>query len=225
MTDVADNEKGYHSGTGSDEASHQIFERPTGLKGLYYHPLTQVHNVLSKTLLSTLANMSCLFNALNGLGGGGQVDNTTGANSNAALYATFAFSAFFAGSINNKLGSRATLLLGSTGYALYVGSFLCVGSIIQTVSPSFCDSAINIHPGAKAFVIAAGAILGVCAGLLWTAQGCLMMAYPTEGEKGKYIGVFWAIFNMGGVVGASVAFGQNYHSEVRNVLSLLERWN
>lgn len=91
--------------------------------------------------------------------------------------------------------------MGSTGYALYVGSFL----------------AINIHPGAKAFVIAAGAILGVCAGLLWTAQGCLMMAYPTEGEKGKYIGVFWAIFNMGGVVGASVAFGQNYHSEANSV--------
>lgn len=77
-------------------------------------------------------------------------------------------------------------------------------------------SAINIHPGAKAFVIAAGAILGISAGLLWTAQGALMMAYPTEGEKGKYIGVFWAIFNLGGVVGASVALGQNFHSKVSN---------
>ena len=38
-----------------------------------------------------------LFNALNGLGAGGQVDSTTSANSNAALYATFAFAAFFAG--------------------------------------------------------------------------------------------------------------------------------
>ncbi|KAF9445615.1 hypothetical protein P691DRAFT_762343 [Macrolepiota fuliginosa MF-IS2] len=62
-----------------------------------------------------------LFNALNGLGGG-QLDAMTSANSNAAVYATFAFSAFFAGSINNVLGSRLTLLLGSTGYALCVGS-------------------------------------------------------------------------------------------------------
>lgn len=38
-----------------------------------------------------------LFNALNGLGGGGQVDPTTSANANSALYATFAVAAFFAG--------------------------------------------------------------------------------------------------------------------------------
>lgn len=29
-------------------------------------------------------------------------------------------------SINNVLGSRMTLLLGTTGYALYIGSYLCV---------------------------------------------------------------------------------------------------
>lgn len=40
-----------------------------------------------------------LFNALNGLGGGGQVDATTSANANVALYATFAVLAFFAGSV------------------------------------------------------------------------------------------------------------------------------
>ena len=39
---------------------------------------------------------------------------------------------------------------------------------------------MNIHPGAGGFVVAAGALLGVCAGLLWTAQGSLMMGYPTE---------------------------------------------
>jgi len=137
-----------------------------------------------------------LFNSLNGLGGGGQIDSKTGANGNVALYSTFAVTAFFSGSINNKLGARLTLLLGSTGYALYTGSFL----------------AYNIHRGAGAFVIAAGAILGVCAGLLWTAQGSLMMAYPTEDQKGRFIAIFWGIFNLGAVVGASVALGQNYNS-------------
>jgi sugar phosphate permease len=73
---------------------------------------------------------------------------------------------------------------------------------------------LNIHPNAKGFVIAAGAILGICAGLLWTAQGSLMMAYPTEGQKGRFVGVFWTIFNLGGVVGASVTLGQNFHSKV-----------
>ena len=66
-------------------------------------------------------------------------------------------------------------------------------------------------------MIAAGTVLGMCAGLLWTAQGSLMLAYPTEYEKGKFIGIFWSIFNLGGVVGAAVSLGQNFHSEVSGV--------
>ena len=42
-------------------------------------------------------NRSGLFNALNGLGGGGQLDTKTSANANVALYSTFAVMAFFAG--------------------------------------------------------------------------------------------------------------------------------
>jgi MFS family permease len=192
MSDIA-NEKG---SSRSDANTPEILERPKGLKGIYYHPATQV------AMLGLVCFMCPgLFNSLNGLGGGGQVDAQTGANANSALYATFAATAFCAGSINNILGPRLTLLLGTTGYALYIGSWL----------------ATNIHPGAGDFVIAAGALLGVCAGLLWTAQGALMMAYPTEGEKGKYIALFWGIFNLGGVVGAAVALGQNYKSTANAV--------
>jgi len=71
----------------------------------------------------------------------------------------------------------------------------------------------NIHPNTGAYVITAGAVLGFCAALLWTAQGSLMMSYPTESQKGMYIGIFWAIFNLGGVVGAAIAFGQNSDSK------------
>ncbi|KAL0068046.1 hypothetical protein AAF712_004949 [Marasmius tenuissimus] len=71
---------------------------------------------------------------------------------------------------------------------------------------------MNIHPNAGGFVIAAGAILGMCAGLLWSAQGSLMLSYPTEAEKGKYIAIFWSIFNLGAVLGAAVSLGQNFHS-------------
>ncbi|PCH33152.1 MFS general substrate transporter [Wolfiporia cocos MD-104 SS10] len=177
-------------------AAPAVFERPTGIKGLYYNPVVQVF------MLGFVCFMGPgLFNALNGLGGGGQLSTTTSANANVALYATFAFTAFFAGSINNVLGPRLTLLLGSSGYALYIGSYL----------------AINIHPNAGGFVIAAGAVLGICAGLLWTAQGSLMLAYPTESQKGIFIGIFWSVFNLGGVVGAAVALGRNFHSTANSV--------
>ena len=66
--------------------------RMKGLKGFYYNPYTQC------VMLGFVCFLEPgLFNALNGLGGGGQIDAATSANSNAALYATFSVMAFFAG--------------------------------------------------------------------------------------------------------------------------------
>ncbi|KAF8810320.1 hypothetical protein BYT27DRAFT_7222059 [Phlegmacium glaucopus] len=139
-----------------------------------------------------------LFNALNGLGASGQVDSATSANANAALYAAFACFSIPSGSINNQLGSRLTLLLGTTGYALYVGSYL----------------ALNIHPQVDGFVIAAGVLLGISASLLWTAQGSLILSYPTESQKGRFISIFWCIYNLGGVVGAAASLALNFKSMI-----------
>lgn len=80
------------------------------------------------------------------------------------------------GTVVNKLGPNIALSIGTAGYTLYIGSML----------------SYNINGDGK-FNIAAGAILGVCAGLLWTAQGVLMLAYSTEATKGRYIAIFWAV--------------------------------
>ncbi|EGN93502.1 hypothetical protein SERLA73DRAFT_172117 [Serpula lacrymans var. lacrymans S7.3] len=167
-------------------------------------PLVLDRNPYSQVIILGFVCFMCpgMFNALTGLGGGGQVDGKSAANANCALYSTSAFFSFFPGSsIHNVLGSRLTLFLGTFGYSLYIASFLVV----------------NIHPGAGAFVTTAGALLGICAALLWTAQGSLMLAYPTEVQKGRFIGIFWAIFNLGAVVGAAVALGNNFHSEAGSV--------
>ena len=118
--------------------------------------------------------------------------------------------------MHNVLGPRLCLVLGTWGYSLYIASFLYVPrrSYPLRYLPTILNSATNIHPGAGDFVVVAGAILGVCASLVWTAQGSLMMAYPTEAQKGTFIGYFWAIFNLGGVVGSAVAFGLNFNSTV-----------
>ncbi|KAH7907552.1 MFS general substrate transporter [Hygrophoropsis aurantiaca] len=197
MSTNVEEEKARGSGDDLNQSEQdELFERPKGWRGVYTHPTTQV------ALLGFVCFMCPgMFNALTGLGGGGKVDPTSNSNSNAALYATFAFFAFFSGSAINVLGPRLALILGTWGYSLYIASFL----------------ATNINTGAGTFVVVAGAILGVCASLLWTAQGAIMMAYPTEAQKGLYIGIFWAIFNLGGVVGSAVAFGANFHSESNGV--------
>ncbi|PKY06933.1 DUF895 domain membrane protein [Aspergillus campestris IBT 28561] len=141
-----------------------------------------------------------MFNAVSGLGGAGQLDKTDVNNANTALYSTFAVVGFFAGSIANRIGLRMTLSIGGFGYFLYVAALLSYN-----------------HNKNDGFLIFAGALLGVCGGLLWCAQGAVMMSYPTEQEKGKFISVFWVIFNLGGVIGSLVPLGQNLHSNTGTV--------
>ncbi|SJL05279.1 uncharacterized protein ARMOST_08645 [Armillaria ostoyae] len=61
---------------------------------------------------------------------------------------------------------------------------------------------INIHSSAVV------AILGLSASFLWTAQGSCTL----EMKKGKFIGTFWSIFNLGSAVGVSDAAGRNRKS-------------
>lgn len=135
-----------------------------------------------------------MFNALSGTGGAGLPKEyfATAANANVALYCTFATIGFLSGTIINRLGVKWTIAIGGLGYALNSASYLCFN-----------------HTHNTGFVIASGAILGVCAACLWAGQGVIIMAYPTESEKGKYLAIFWMIFNLGAVIGAIIPLAQS----------------
>lgn len=137
-----------------------------------------------------------MYNSVTGLGGAGQLNLSDVSKSNTATYSTFAVVGFFAGSIANRIGLQLTLSFGGFGYFLYVASLLSYN-----------------HNGNSGFLIFAGALLGVCAGLLWCAQGAVMMSYPNEHEKGKYISIFWIIFNLGGVIGGLIPLGENINQK------------
>lgn len=136
-----------------------------------------------------------MYNALGGLGGSGLSDHTAQNNASTALYSVFAVVGFFSGTFANRLGLRLTLALGGLGYSVYAASILCYK-----------------HTSNMGFVIFAGAFLGFCAGLLWCGQGAIMMAYPPEHAKGRYISWFWIIFNLGAVIGALIPLGQNINN-------------
>ncbi|KAH0603610.1 uncharacterized protein H6S33_007269 [Morchella sextelata] len=151
---------------------------------------------LSQVILVGFVCFLCpgMFNALGGIGGGGQLDTSVQSNANTALYTTFAVFGFVAGTFLNYLGAKPTLAFGGVGYAIYAASFLCYN-----------------HTENRPFVIFAGALLGVCAALLWCAQGTIMMSYPIESEKGRYIGMFWGIFNTGAVIGSIIPIAANWN--------------
>lgn len=131
-----------------------------------------------------------MFNAVNGLGGGGQFSAKVSSDSNTALYSAFAVVGFFAGTITNTIGIKFALSFGGIGYCIYISSYLCYNYTENYGYPVF-----------------AGFVLGCCAGVLWAAQGAIMMSYPLEKDKGRYISWFWIIFNLGGVLGGLVRAG------------------
>lgn len=187
-TEVVDNEPEHHTEDivgYSDRPSGWMYKSFSifGTELWYASPKIQL-------LMIAIVCFLCpgMFNSLSGLGGAGQVDANANADMNTALYSTFAVVGFFAGTFTNRLGLRFSLSLGGIGYCIYSGSLLCYN-----------------HTNNRGFLIFAGAFLGVCAGLLWCAQGAIMMAYPREQDKGKYISWFWIIFNLGAVLGSLVS--------------------
>ncbi|ORX99072.1 MFS general substrate transporter [Basidiobolus meristosporus CBS 931.73] len=171
----------------------------------YNSPMTQV-------LFIGFVCFCCpgMFNCINGMGAGGEENGTTAKNGNVALYTTFAIFGVFGGAFYNLLGVRLCVLLGGGCYALYTGSML----YLKEHSVGTWNSV-----GSQVFVIVASAILGIGAGILWTAEGVIMMSYPPEDEKGRCVAYFWIIFNLGGVMGAFIPFGLNFHNSGSGVNS------
>lgn len=118
------------------------------------------------------------------------------AHGNTILNILFAVASLFAPVAVNVLGPRATLFVGGIGYPLYVGALLFAG----------------LGSGPDWWILVASAILGLCAALTWTAQGALIMAYPTPEKKGSYFSYFWILFNAGGVCNSFFIFASNLNS-------------
>ncbi|KAJ2489834.1 hypothetical protein IWW37_003678 [Coemansia sp. RSA 2050] len=154
------------------------------------------HSPLAQVLLISAVCFLCpgMFNALNGLGGAGQLDPRTANNANSALYVTFCIFSIAGGGIVNVCGVRFTTALACLTYAVYTGSYVHYN---------------NTGDGIPTII--AGAVLGVGAGILWTAQGVVMVSYPSEKEKGRFISIFWILFNLGGLFGGILPFAINYY--------------
>ncbi|KAI8870656.1 MFS general substrate transporter [Ramicandelaber brevisporus] len=156
----------------------------------YRSPLTQV-------IILGFVCFCCpgMFNALNGMGGGGQVNSKFSDNALTALYSTFVVFGLLGGGIVNIFGPRITIFCSGFTYALYSASYIHVN-----------------HTGQQWLLVTAGALLGVGAGILWSAQGMIILSYPRENQKGRFISIFWIIFNLGGVIGGLVPLFMNLHT-------------
>ena len=83
------------------------------------------------------------------------------------------------------LGDIGAMVLGSSCYVVYIGSL------------------ITMNAG---FILAASALLGFGAAILWVGQGSALTRWSTDETRGKYAGIFWGGFQVSAVVGPLTSF-------------------
>lgn len=163
---------------------------------------TWYSNNMTQLILMSLVVFACpgMFNALNSIGLGG--DPSIGNLVNCSLYGTWMITSFFAPTVVNILKAKWSLLLGTLGYPVY---------------------ALAMYYHRRWWGVAAGAFLGLTAGLLWTAQGQLMMSYPERRKAGRFVAIFWGIFNSGGVLGCLLSFLLNIEHSSEGAQAVAEQ--
>ncbi|KAF9102706.1 hypothetical protein BGX29_004284 [Mortierella sp. GBA35] len=143
-----------------------------------------------------------MFNAMSSIGNAGNHSPT--AQNLAITSSSIAYIIGFlvAGGTYNMLGPRPCAAFGGFTFFLYAGAMYLAR-----------DDEHSIYPPL------AGILLGLGAGCIWVTQGAMMMSYPTEDNKGKYIACFWAIFNIGAVLGSALPLIMNnsLHADLDDV--------
>ncbi|KAI4213366.1 MAG: hypothetical protein LQ349_009289, partial [Xanthoria aureola] len=153
-----------------------------------------VQNVLAGIIIGLGPGMYLAITALGA--GGGPANETQMVNlANSVLYAVWFLVGWFSGSFVTTFGPKATFLIGTLGYPIYVGSLWY-----------FTNTANEWFP------IAAGAFLGLSANLLWTAGAYISFSYSTEGSRGSFISMQWGLLSLFASLGSIVAFGLNFNA-------------
>lgn len=130
-----------------------------------------------------------------------------------AVYLTFTVTCLVAPGVVNKFGVRVAMFLG----------VLCYGNLVLASLIYFEYGGENVR-WARRLVVAGGAVLGVGASALWTAQGRLILQYAaraeelesnknqidskgsSKGKAGTLMSIFWSIFQCSSLVGGSISF-------------------
>ncbi|KAG9063237.1 hypothetical protein KI688_004841 [Linnemannia hyalina] len=126
-----------------------------------------------------------MFNAMSSIGNAGKHSSTSQNLAITSSSIAYIVGFLVAGGAHNMIGPRLCVAFGGFTFFLYAGAMYMAK-----------DDDGSLYPPI------AGILLGLGAGCIWVTQGAMMMSYPTEDNKGKYIACFWAIYNLGAVLGS-----------------------
>ncbi|KAJ5463469.1 Major facilitator superfamily domaingeneral substrate transporter [Penicillium sp. IBT 31633x] len=143
-----------------------------------------------------------MWDALNNLGAGGAAEPYAVSAANALVYGLFAVVCIAAGAINNRIGLRFGLVLGSIGYPIY-------GAGLYTN---------NYHPTTW-FMLFGSALCGISAGFFWAAEAAIIIGYPSPSERAFYLAIWQTAKAAGPIVGGAISLGLNAQSSGQGTVS------
>ncbi|KAF9149803.1 hypothetical protein BG015_008367 [Linnemannia schmuckeri] len=126
-----------------------------------------------------------MFNAMSSIGNAGKHSPTAQNLAITSSSIAYIIGFLIAGGAHNMIGPRLCVAFGGFTFFLYAGAMFMAKDNDRSLYPPI-----------------AGILLGLGAGCIWVTQGAMMMSYPTENNKGRYIACFWAIYNLGAVLGS-----------------------
>ncbi|RDB23856.1 hypothetical protein Hypma_009037 [Hypsizygus marmoreus] len=143
-----------------------------------------------------------LWNATNSLGAGGALEPYLVNAANSIVFAVLGLLCIASALAVNRIGVKYTLILGSLAWAPYSSS------LYQ-----------NNRYGTEWYVIFAAATCGISAGLYWSAEGAIVLAYPEHRKRGRYLAIWLAFKNSGQIVGGAINLGVNIHRSTGGKIS------
>ncbi|KAL4863916.1 hypothetical protein BDV12DRAFT_201632 [Aspergillus spectabilis] len=137
-----------------------------------------------------------IWTALNNLGAGGNAKPYLNNAANALTYGLMSVGCFLAGGVTNKITPKWTLFLGAAFYTPYAAGLYC-----------------NNRYGNEWFLLLGAALCGIGASLLWASEAAIAVGFPEEEKRGRYVGIWMGIRQMGPLVGGAISLALNVNTD------------
>ncbi|KAL4784579.1 major facilitator superfamily domain-containing protein [Aspergillus varians] len=134
-----------------------------------------------------------LYNAMQSTGAGGQQSPYLVMAANSVLGVMMVVTCALGSVVANRVGLKNALIFGTTGYCVYAASLYT-----------------NNRYGNEWFVYLGATACGITAGVFWAAEGAIMIGYPVDSQRGRYLAYWLAYRNGGSIVGGIINLAFNY---------------
>ncbi|CDK26271.1 unnamed protein product [Kuraishia capsulata CBS 1993] len=163
----------------------------------HYYPNGKPYWFRSTFFQATIVGICALlapgiYNAMQSTGAAGNFTPYLVMRANSILNSLMFVVCFLGSTVASKIGLKWTFAFGTTGYAIYAASIY-----------------VNNRYGTEWFVYLGAACCGLSAGIFWAAEGAIMIGYPEEEKRGRYLAYWLAYRNSGSIIGGAINLGFN----------------